>query len=808
MNRRRVAHRTASAIAAASALVAAALAVGVAGGAPQDPGSNPAEGDLLRTPAFDRLTLIDGTELRVDPVTPRPLPSREEIKAAAEKTSERFERVGGLMVGKLPELRHDPSENAIVIRTQGADARDYYVKLLSIKSAEYFEEMLLADAQRRARSGDFSRAFELVLAVRSRAPEWPGLQETADQITLLEGRDALDRRRVDQGLRILGELYARNPEFPGLAEELAKGYEGRVGSAIEQGAYALGRRVLVDLKALAPDRPEVGRIEKRFVTKAQALAEQAEALEGADRTARLADALRVWPHDQEIADRYRVAFEAAPVLDVAVLDVPRRPGPFIECPADARLMGLLYRSILDEATEAAAKGVPPDQIAAELRVSDIGRRLELTLKPGIVWNDGTREVGAADVARALSDRALPSNAGYDARWADLLDRVIPIGPRDLEVSLKRAPLDPAAWLLLPVGPAHAGRDGLVWTPEGPEPIGSGAYTIDDLTPSTAQIGRVADSSEGSPTIARIVERRYDAPADPVAVLLRGDVALLERVPPSRIADLEEAAEIKLGRYRNPRMHWIAIDGRNPFLQNRSLRRALSVAIDRVELLRERVYRGTVAPETILSDGPFPVDLDANATDVEPIVFDPLLAKMLVRGAKREMTEDTIALTFAYPSTPEARAIVKPLVEMLEAAGLAIEAIERAPSDLERGLRDGERFDLAYRSGIVDDPIRDIGPLLCPGYAAPPSSGGLGAIASPRILQLLLRLEQVQDLQSAQELVRQIDREVRDELPILPLWQLTEHYAWRDRLQGPAPEADLLYQGIESWSIAPWYADSP
>ena len=43
------------------------------------------------------------------------------------------------------------------------------------------------------------------------------------------------------------------------------------------------------------------------------------------------------------------------------------------------------------------------------------------------------------------------------------------------------------------------------------------------------------------------------------------------------------------------------------------------------------------------------------------------------------------------------------------------------------------------------------------------------------------------------------------LPVLPLWQLEDHYAWRTRLEGPAEVADRLYQGIETWKIAPWFA---
>jgi peptide/nickel transport system substrate-binding protein len=55
---------------------------------------------------------------------------------------------------------------------------------------------------------------------------------------------------------------------------------------------------------------------------------------------------------------------------------------------------------------------------------------------------------------------------------------------------------------------------------------------------------------------------------------------------------------------------------------------------------------------------------------------------------------------------------------------------------------------------------------------------------------------------------QIDRESRDELPVIPLWQLADHYAWRDRLKGPADSASVFYRGIETWEIAPWVARDP
>ena len=85
----------------------------------------------------------------------------------------------------------------------------------------------------------------------------------------------------------------------------------------------------------------------------------------------------------------------------------------------------------------------------------------------------------------------------------------------------------------------------------------------------------------------------------------------------------------------------------------------------------------------------------------------------------------------------------------------------------------------------DEPVFDAGLLLCPGYDAPPDADALASSASPEILQLLLRLERASEWPTARGLALQIDRESRDELPVIPLWQVVDHYAWRDRLKGPA-----------------------
>jgi peptide/nickel transport system substrate-binding protein len=294
----------------------------------------------------------------------------------------------------------------------------------------------------------------------------------------------------------------------------------------------------------------------------------------------------------------------------------------------------------------------------------------------------------------------------------------------------------------------------------------------------------------------------------VTALRRGDVAMIDHVPPDQVASLAEAPEVRVGRYVQPVVHMIAVDGRNPALRNRALRRGLSYAINRQGLLEETVLKHPMNDVDAPADGPFPKGSYADAPGVKPLGFDILLAKMLVAAARKELGGRPIRLTFEYPAIPECRDVAGKLAEAFRIAGVEIESTELPETRLESELRAGRRFDLAYRVVRCDDPIREAGPILCPAYDAPPETDPLSSAASPRILQLLLQLERAGEWPTARGLAIQIDREARNELAVIPLWQLADHYAWRTRLDGPAETADRLYDRIESWRIAPWIARDP
>jgi peptide/nickel transport system substrate-binding protein len=806
---------------------------------------------FIRAVPFDRVTLIDGTLILVDPVSPRPLPPYDPAKEREKKRRESTSVIpeeGNIILGqptdlKMPKRGKDEDKSAIpddelrlhLLRGGANEVIDFKVKRASVKKIEYFEDLLLLECDRLVTLHDYARAFECCLRVQTRNPGWKGLDDRVNHVLFAEGRQALIAGDGERGLRLLGELLGRKRDYPGLLDQIGEAYGKRIERAIHLKLYARGRRVLHQLEELAPEHVLVGQMRALFITRAARRVKESESAGAAERLDALVDALRIWPKLPGVEALYDKAFAAEPTLEVGVTDVASPLGPWIRSPADARASRLLYLPLLSSDDEDARHGKRPDQLAAAIESSDLGRRLVIRIRSGFLWSDGSRPVSAVDVGRDLIDRTDPHSLRYEARWADMLDRVEVADLSRLEIRLNHSPLKAGAWLLGPVGPAHAGSDGRVATSSQERPlvsdgpfrcVAAAADSIElrlrddaNAAPSGGRPGGPAPAAAGlkpasggsagqAARIKRIREIRLPRGQSPVVALRRGEVSLVDHVPPDQVAALQAAPEIKVGRYTKPVVHLIAIDGRNRVLRSRSLRRALSYAVDRKSLLEDHVLKHPVTDTDTVADGPFPKTSYADAPGVKPLDPNPWLAKMLVAAARKELNNTPIKLNLEYPAIPEVQAVVEKIADAFRLAGIEIVTAEVLPSQLEVELRAGRRFDLAFRVLRCDEPILDAGVLLCPGYDAPPEAEALASAASPEILQLLLRLERAAEWPTARGLATQIDRESRDELPVIPLWQLADHYAWRDRLTGPVKDAGQLFQGIETWEIAPWIAKDP
>ncbi len=368
------------------------------------------------------------------------------------------------MIGRkpTPTVWRKTTSSCICCKAGPREIVDFKVKRASIKKVEYFEDLLLEECDRLVKLHEYTQAFECCLRVQIRNPGWNGLFDRVNNVLLyMEGRKALIDGDGERGLRLLRELLARKRDYPGLLDQIGEAYGKRIERALSLGLYPRGRRVLHELEEVVPEHILVKQMRALFLKKATDRVKASDDAAAPERLDALTEALRIWPTLEGTESLYNKAFIAEPTLEVAVNDVSSPLGPWIRTPADQRISRLLYRPILVTDDDAARQGKKAGQLAAAIESSDLGRRLVVKIRPGFHWSDGSRPVSAIDVGRDLIDRTDPHSLRFDARWANLLDRVEVVDETKLELRLNHSPLKGGSWLLGPVGPAHAGFDGRV-----------------------------------------------------------------------------------------------------------------------------------------------------------------------------------------------------------------------------------------------------------------------------------------------------------------------------------------------------------
>ena len=102
------------------------------------------------------------------------------------------------------------------------------------------------------------------------------------------------------------------------------------------------------------------------------------------------------------------------------------------------------------------------------------------------------------------------------------------------------------------------------------------------------------------------------------------------------------------------------------------------------------------------------------------------------------------------------------------------------------------WDLWYADVVMKEPAIDINWLI--------GERGLARGASPCLEATLRQLAVLTRKTDAKPLLWEIHRLVNDELVLIPLWQLTDHLAHHNKLQGISKEPASLYQDVESWRM--------
>lgn len=277
------------------------------------------------------------------------------------------------------------------------------------------------------------------------------------------------------------------------------------------------------------------------------------------------------------------------------------------------------------------------------------------LRRKITWSDG-QPVTAADVVYSL-DHARDDHWPYTAGMFDGLT-ARPLGPHSVEVTSTGTGRRPPG-LLLPVVPEHVySKADNVDADLSKLGVADGTWHVVSKSPDSVQLDAVG--STAGPDLKQIVFRSYPNDDSLIEALAHGQVDVVSGLPDADAGRLQALSNVTVDHAGDGTKYILRVES----LPGADTRRAISLAIDRSELVADAVY-GVGTPAAV----------DAQ----------PELAKTELR-VLASSTSDT-PITIAIPPDATSRRVGDVVRKDLAAAGVhsrtgiarANLAIERVPA---------------------------------------------------------------------------------------------------------------------------------
>lgn len=276
---------------------------------------------------------------------------------------------------------------------------------------------------------------------------------------------------------------------------------------------------------------------------------------------------------------------------------------------------------------------PQPYLAEAWEINQDSTRVVFRLRRGVRWHDG-EPTTARDVEFTFNALKDPDTGFPNAQWlegwegAEVLDRhTIRFAVRPRSGLL-------AGWTQVPIMPRHLLEDTapseLATHPFGTTPTGNGPFRFAGRDAAgnvtlAANEGFPADLG-GRPYADRLVFRTIPEAATQLAELRTGGVHYVRMIAPTQVARARESEGLSVSEIPSPAYGFIAWNGQKEIFQDPALRRALTMAIDREEIIAAaRNGLGKVA------NGPLGPWHPAHDPAIAPLPFAPDSAAAILDG---------------------------------------------------------------------------------------------------------------------------------------------------------------------------------
>jgi peptide/nickel transport system substrate-binding protein len=459
---------------------------------------------------------------------------------------------------------------------------------------------------------------------------------------------------------------------------------------------------------------------------------------------------------------------------------------------------------------------PVPALARAWELNDDGTSLTFHLRDDVSWHDGPRTT-AYDVKFTYDLTRNPATAAPgSAVWSDYGEMEV------LDSATVRVALRPHAdfmsiWAsFLPI-PEHLLRD---VPPEAlrrhrystMRPVGNGPFRLVGRSPGESWAFAANPSYPqglgGRPYLDRLVYRVIPEPMTLLAGLLGGGVDYSLSVTPRQRAQLARSPRAHTASIRAPGYTYVVWNHRRPLFRDARVRRALTLAIDRQQII----------------DGILYGDADLGATTVSPMLwnYDPSAGAVLhhdAAAARRLLAEagwldrdgdgvleDAAGREFRFTlSANQASLAGEQIAEKIQAdlerVGIvASPRLEELNTLLARMQNPRDRdFDAVLSTRATSFRIDDRDSFHCSRLEGAFQTAGF---CNPEVDRLLDTLPRIVDRDSALPLWREYQRVIAREQPYTFLYHPHFVAGVSNRLRDVGPDARGPLIGVGRWWIAP------
>jgi peptide/nickel transport system substrate-binding protein len=452
-------------------------------------------------------------------------------------------------------------------------------------------------------------------------------------------------------------------------------------------------------------------------------------------------------------------------------------------------------------------------LAESYTVSPDGRELRFVIRPEAVWEDGA-PVTAADAVftiRSITDPSIPSPV-FKSLFEEL-ESVKALDRRTFLVRFRRPYAERAMSFVLPLLPERrfAGTEFLKAS-ENRAPVSNGPYRmVAWKAQESIELERNPQYFGPRGHFDRVVFRIV--PEEPVAyhALVEGDLdetridtSLRQRA----LSDPAARACCRLVEYYDLDYNYIALNNRSPFFSDARVRRAVTMLLDRVSIVRS-LFQGSAR----VISGPWAPDSPAYDRTVEPLSFDPAGAARLLeeagwRDSNGDGTRDREGKEFEFELLVSAGATIGRQIDETLAGQLARAGVLARVRPMEWAAFieriDTGSFEAASLAWSASDPSPDPYPYWHSSQWPPRglNSGFYKSVEADRLMeQARVELDRVRRL----AIYHRLHRLLRDDAPAVFVVNASQKYLFSRRVRG------LVASPIGLFGIWPgplgWWAEA-